>query len=98
LLGGLAFTWLFAAAARASIHLRRGTWRTPVAPLAAGIIAASVAVALHGLVDSFLSFTATYTLIAITLGLIVAVRTLHERSGVIPSGNERNGEEHAHRV
>jgi hypothetical protein len=98
LLGGLAFTWLFAATARESVHLRRGTLRTPVAALAAGIIAAVIAIALHGLVDSFLSFTATYALIAITLGLLVAVRTLHGSGGVTHSDNERNGEAHAHRV
>jgi hypothetical protein len=31
-----------------------------------------VAIGLHGLVDSFLSFTATYILIAVTLGLTSA--------------------------
>ena len=73
LVGGLAFAWLFAAAVRQAVQFRRGT---PGLPLAPGIIAAGVAIVLHGLVDSFLSFTATYTLFAITLGSIVAGRAL----------------------
>jgi hypothetical protein len=39
---------------------------------AAGLAAAIVVIACHGLVDSFLSFTATYVLFAIALGLAVA--------------------------
>ena len=55
---------------------------TPIATLSAGVLAAGVAIALHGLVDSFLSFTATYVLIAITLGLVSACETLGaERCG-----------------
>jgi hypothetical protein len=42
------------------------------APVAAGAVAAVMAIALHGLVDSFLSFTATYAAMAITVGLVVA--------------------------
>ena len=49
-----------------------------------GIAAATVAIALHGLVDSFLSFTATYILIAVTLGL--------------PSASRRVTGTHAHRL
>jgi O-Antigen ligase len=44
--------------------------------LTAGVVAAVAAIALHGLVDSFLSFTATYVLIAIALGLLVAGESL----------------------
>ena len=43
--------------------------------LTAGVVAGAIAIALHGLVDSFLSFTATYVLIAITLGLVVSLGT-----------------------
>lgn len=57
LLGGLAFGWL---AWRASQQARIA---------AAGVHAAVVAIALHGMFDSFLSFTPTYVLISITLGL-----------------------------
>jgi len=43
---------------------------------AAGIASACAAIAIHGLSDSFLSFTATYVLMAITLGLAVAADRL----------------------
>ncbi len=49
-----------------------------------GIAAACVAIALHGLTDSFLSFTGTYIVMAVALGLASAC----------PRGPER----HAHRV
>jgi hypothetical protein len=52
--------------------------------LVLGVAAAAAAVVLHGLVDSFLSFTATYVLIAITLGLLVSCEALSQQ--------------HAHRV
>ena len=45
-----------------------------MATLSAGVLAAGVAIALHGLVDSFLGFTATYVLIAITLRADVRLR------------------------
>jgi hypothetical protein len=47
-----------------------------ISTLSAGVVAAGVAIALHGFVDSFLSFTATYVLIAITLGLASACEKL----------------------
>jgi hypothetical protein len=52
--------------------------------LGAGVAAAAVAIAAHGIVDAFLGFTATYILIAITMGLTVASSSM--------------GEAHAHRV
>jgi hypothetical protein len=80
LLGGLAFLWLaWRASGRILALCRHGD-----AALGAGIAAAGLAIAAHGLVDAFLGFTATYILIAITLGLAVA------SSGM--------GEAHAHRV
>jgi hypothetical protein len=36
------------------------------------VAAAGAAIAVHGFVDSFFSFTATYVLFAVTLGLAVA--------------------------
>ena len=42
-------------------------------PLAIGITAAGLAIALHALVDSFLSFAPTYILFALTLGFAAAV-------------------------
>jgi hypothetical protein len=50
-----------------------------------GVVAAAAAVAVHGLVDSFLGFTATYILIALTLGLLASATT-------------GAGERHAHRI
>jgi hypothetical protein len=44
----------------------------PSGAWAAGVAAAGLAIALHGLVDSFISFTPTYVLISIVLGLAVA--------------------------
>jgi O-antigen ligase len=43
------------------------------APLAVGIAAAGLAIALHALVDSFLGFAPTYILFALTLGFAAAV-------------------------
>ena len=49
-----------------------------------GVAAACVAIAVHGLTDSFLSFTGTYIVMAVALGLASAC----------PQGAER----HAYRV
>jgi hypothetical protein len=86
LLGAASFGWLCVRAAgvfvRAvgplvrDIRARAGALAPSVqADYALGVAAAGAAVALHGLVDSFLSFTATYILIAITLGLAVSMGT-----------------------
>jgi O-antigen ligase len=53
-------------------------------PLDAGLVAAAIAICVHGLFDSFLSFTATYVAMAIVLGLAVARHELQIR--------------HAHRI
>ena len=66
LIGGFAFLALCGRAARQSYT----AWRT--SSLGTGIAAAVGAIAVHGLSDSFLSFTATYILIAVTLGLATA--------------------------
>ena len=42
------------------------------AALGLGIAAAGLAVFLHGMLDSFLSFTPTYVLISLTIGFAVA--------------------------
>jgi hypothetical protein len=52
-------------------------------PLVAAVAAASAAIAVHGLVDSFFTFTPTYVVFAITAGLLCSPAT---------------GEVHAHRV
>jgi hypothetical protein len=67
LVGGVAFAWLlWRAAAVLGPNLR-----APAAT-AMGVGAALFAVALHGFVDSFLSFGPTYVLFALTLGFAVA--------------------------
>jgi hypothetical protein len=100
IVGALAFLWLLWAAARASIRLASPATGSNNAPLAAGIVAAAAAIALHGLVDSFLSFTGTYTLIAITLGLIVTGGALHPipEEGRRAALNESHTGSHANRV
>ncbi len=77
LLGGAAFLWLL--------------WRAAVvfvgsAVLEPGIAAAGLAIAIHGVVDSFLGFAPMSLLFALTLGLAVA------------STNISQGERDAHRV
>jgi len=42
-------------------------------PIAVGVGAAGLAIALHGLVDSFISFAPTYVLFSLTLGLAAAI-------------------------
>jgi hypothetical protein len=83
-LAGAALAWLLGRAARSFValgHQAATPIATPIATLSAGVLAAGVAIALHGLVDSFLSFTATYVLIAITLGLVSACETLGALAG-----------------
>jgi O-antigen ligase len=94
LLGAAAFAFFFSRVAMEAwnaLKLRR-RGRPPIADddpadaplLTAGVVAGGLAIALHGLVDSFLSFTATYVLFAITLGLVVSLGSSCQR--------------HAHRV
>jgi O-Antigen ligase len=69
LLGGLACGWLvWRIAGTVAAGVRTAAADARMAP-ALGVAAAVVAIGLHGLVDSFVSFTPTYVLIAITLGL-----------------------------
>ena len=71
LLGAAAFLWLGALQASSAFDAVRAS------VLGLGIGAASAAIAFHGLVDSFMSFSGTYILMAITLGLASA--TARER-------------------
>ncbi|MGE5245804.1 MAG: O-antigen ligase family protein [Betaproteobacteria bacterium] len=71
LVGGAAFAWLLWAAAACFRRAGRAAWGSlGAAPL--GIVAAGVAIGVHGLVDSFLSFTPTYILLGMTVGLAAA--------------------------
>ncbi len=63
LLAGGAFVWLLWRAGGSLVRAAR------VVP---GVAAAGLAIALHGVVDSFLSFAPTYILFSLTLGLAVA--------------------------
>jgi hypothetical protein len=67
LVGAAAFAWLLREGGRAIRIASRSA-----DPRLTGIAAALVAIAVHGLVDSFLSFAPTYILFAITLGLATA--------------------------
>lgn len=78
LIGGLAFAWLCWRAARRVVRPVFRPSDPEVATLAAAVCAAGVAIAAHGLADSFLGFTGTYISIAIVLGLAVAGDSLNE--------------------
>ena len=78
LVGFAAFLWLGIRSARSTLHAARAH------ALGYGIAAACLACAVHGLVDSFLSFTGTYILIAVVFGLA--------------SASAQGDERHAHRV
>jgi hypothetical protein len=83
LVGGAAFAWLVWAALGCFRAAARGG---AYGPAAVGVAAAGLAIAVHGLVDSFLGFTPTYILLAMTVGLAAACRRSTE------------SEAHAHRV
>jgi hypothetical protein len=68
LIAGAAFLWLVW---RAGGSFVRGV-RASDNAAAVGIAAAGLAIALHGFVDSFVSFAPTYILISLTLGLAAA--------------------------
>ena len=72
IVGGTAFAWLCWAAVRQVMSTVRGAGGAVLDAAIASMAAATLAIALHGLVDSFLSFSATYILIAVTLGLTSA--------------------------
>jgi len=72
LVGCIAFIWLFWRIARALVQLIGA----PIGRASAagfGVAAAIAAIAVHGLVDSFLEFTPTYVLFAIVLGCASAL-------------------------
>jgi hypothetical protein len=72
LIGGAAFMWLCWAAAKQAATAAAVSFGMTLEGMVGAIAAATLAIGLHGLVDSFLSFTATYILIAVTLGLMSA--------------------------
>jgi hypothetical protein len=78
LVGALAFLWLCWRIAERFAHPVLRPVDPGIATLSAAVLAAGSAIALHGLVDSFLGFTGTYTLMAIVVGLAVAGDALNE--------------------
>jgi hypothetical protein len=68
----LPFLWLIGAAAARTLALARQPGEAGPQAITWGVIAAVAAIGLHGLVDSFLSFTSTYILMAMAIGLVVA--------------------------
>ena len=67
--GAAALLWLIVAAGRSTLaRLRAADLETM--PLVAAATAACVAIAAHGVVDSFLTFTSTYVVFALAAGLL----------------------------
>jgi O-antigen ligase len=68
-IGAIALGWLLFAALRSGVRsvIVTGDARLPIV---AASFAACVAIAMHALVDSFLTFTPTYTVFAVAAGLL----------------------------
>jgi hypothetical protein len=69
ILGAAALAWLIVAAIRAALRALRAAGDSQL-PIAAASFAACAAIAVHALVDSFLTFTPTYVAFAIAAGLL----------------------------
>jgi len=93
--GALAFAWLLWSVARV-------TKPTVADPASLAIAAAVLAIAVHGAVDSFLSFAPTYVLFAMTVGFAHANSQFSEQLfgtlRVASSEVERRPQVHAYRV
>ena len=70
-LGVLAMTWLAIAALRSGASRLRNSSGSRL-PMVTAAAAACMAIAMHAMVDSFLTFTPTYTVFAIAAGLLFA--------------------------
>lgn len=68
-IGAAALLWLIAAAWRSTIAQLRAA-NADTIPLVAAATAACVAIAAHGAVDSFLTFTSTYVVFALAAGIL----------------------------
>ena len=71
LIVAVAFAWLLWRSAAMAVDIARRAGPACSA-MASGLSAAALAIALHGSVDSFLSFAPTYVLFSLTLGCAVA--------------------------
>jgi hypothetical protein len=76
--GTVPFLWLIWRARGAMRDGRRAADRTVPLALQSGLAAAALAMLVHGLVDSFLTFTPTYLLMSLTIGLAMAPGTWTE--------------------
>ncbi len=85
LVAGVVLVWFFWRVAMIS-------WRAVVPravhPAAPGVVAAVAAVAVHGVLDAFLAFTATYILTAIALGLVTGLAAVVEPDPQDPACGE----------
>jgi hypothetical protein len=88
-IGSAALCWLVVAAARSAWSIAANADGRAI-PLVAAAFAACVAIAAHGMVDSFLTFTSTYVVFAIAAGLLY----LHPNAQSPRVGDPG----HAHRV
>ena len=68
-IGAAALVWLIVAACRATLARIRAA-DLDTMPLVAAATAACLAIAAHGVVDSFLTFTSTYVVFALAAGLL----------------------------
>ena len=71
MVGAIALAWLAISALRCGVSLLLRSTESRL-PIAAAAFAACAAIATHALVDSFLTFTPTYTVFAIAAGLLFA--------------------------
>jgi hypothetical protein len=80
--------WLMLAIVRAGWQRWRATLPDGL-PLFAGVAAACAAIAVHGLVDSFFTFTPTYVVFAIAVGLLFspALRSVSFASSAAPESS-----------
>jgi O-antigen ligase len=85
-LGLAALAWVVVAGARAI----RDRWRhatLAAVPLVAALIAAWLSIAGHGLVDSFVTFTPTYVLFALTAGLTFSPSLKPQAPSLLETGH-----------
>jgi O-Antigen ligase len=76
LVGATAFAWLCYGISGLIVATLRSRRDPCVGAVVAGVLTAVAAIAVHGGVDSFLSFTPTYVLFSVTLGLMAALSRL----------------------
>jgi len=96
-IGLLAVTWLAIAAIGSTWRLIRGAPESSIA-LVAAATAACLAIAVHGVVDSFLTFTPTYVVFAIAAGLLFRPSALSAPSTFALRATADRSVAHAHRV